>query len=175
MMRILAALIALCLSASLASAQDYPNRPVKIMIGLPAGGGADIIARYFADKLKVSLGQSVVVENKPGAGGNLATQAVANADADGYTLLFSTSNPLTGNFYIYKNLPFTIGDFAPVTTLGQGSFALAVSGKSDIKTLDELTSMLKQKAGKAAYGSPTSISLACAEVYMGAVGATAPM
>ena len=169
----IAALVVLALSGSYASAQDYPSRPIKIMIGLPAGGGADIIARYFADKLKASLNQTVVVENKPGAGGNLATQSVAAADPDGYTLLFSTSNPLTGNFYIYKNLPFTIDDFAPVTTLGQGSFVLAVGGKSDIKTVPELTAMLKQKAGKGAYGSPTSISLACAEVYMGAVGATA--
>jgi tripartite-type tricarboxylate transporter receptor subunit TctC len=173
MIRIIAALAVFVLSANLVSAQDYPNRPIKIMIGLPAGGGADIIARYFADKLKASLNQTVVVENKPGAGGNLATQAVASADPDGYTLLFSTSNPLTGNFYIYKNLPFSIADFAPVTTLGQGSFVLAVGGKSNIKSVPELTALLKEKAGKAAYGSPTSISLACAEVYMGAVGATA--
>jgi len=173
MMRIVVALAALVLSANLAPAQEYPSRPIKIMIGLPAGGGADVIARYFADKLKASIGQSVVVENKPGAGGNLATQAVATAEPDGYTLLFSTSNPLTGNFYIYKNLPFTIDDFAPVTTLGQGSFVLAVGGKSDIKSVPELTALLKQKAGRAAYGTPTSISLASAEVYMSAVGATA--
>jgi tripartite-type tricarboxylate transporter receptor subunit TctC len=160
-------------TATLACAQDYPTRPIRIMIGLPAGGGADVIARYFADKLKAPIGQSVVVENKPGAGGNLATQAVASAEPDGYTLLFSTSNPLTGNFYLYKNLPFTIDDFAPVTTLGQGSFVLAVNGKSDIKTVPELTALLKEKAGKAAYGSPTSISLASAEVYMAQVGVTA--
>ncbi len=169
----LCAAVLLALSATNAGAQDYPVRPIKILIGLPAGGGADVIVRYFADQLKNSLGQTVVVENKPGAGGNIATQAVASAEADGYTLLFSTSNPLTGNFYLYKNLPFTIHDFAPVTTLGQGSFALAVGGKSNINTLPELTAMLKEKAGKAAYGTPTSISLASAEVYMAAVGATA--
>jgi tripartite-type tricarboxylate transporter receptor subunit TctC len=173
MIRALVALIAIVLSSVTISAQEYPARPIKIMIGLPAGGGADVIVRYFADQLKNALGQTVVVENKPGAGGNIATQAVASSEADGYTLLFSTSNPLTGNFYLYKNLPFSIADFAPITTLGQGSFALAVSGSSNIKALPELTALLKEKNGKAAYGSPTSISLASAEVYMAAVGATA--
>jgi tripartite-type tricarboxylate transporter receptor subunit TctC len=170
-----AILIAVCAGVLIApaSAQDYPNRPIKMLIGLPAGGGADIIARYFADQLKDSLNQTVVVENKPGAGGNLATQAVATAEPDGYTIMFSTSNPLTGNFFLYKNLPFTIENFAPVTTLGQGAFVLAVSGQSAIKTVADLTAHLKEKAGKAAYGSPTSISLASAELYMSQVGATA--
>jgi hypothetical protein len=83
MLRILAATAILIFSGALASAQDYPSRPIRIIIGLPAGGGADIIARYFADKLKGALHQTVVVENKPGAGGNLASQAVATADPDG--------------------------------------------------------------------------------------------
>jgi tripartite-type tricarboxylate transporter receptor subunit TctC len=168
-------LAALCfgLWTAPASAQDYPSRPIKMLIGLPAGGGADIIARYFADHLKDKLNQTVVVENKPGAGGNLATQAVATADPDGYTILFSTSNPLTGNFFLYKNLPFKIDDFAAVTTLGQGAFVLAVSGQSPHKTVADLTAYLKEKAGKAAYGSPTSISLASSELYLSQVGASA--
>jgi len=173
MLRIIAAVALLMLPASFAAAQDYPSRPIKIVIGLPAGGGADIIARYFADKLKGALNQTVVVENKPGAGGNLASQAVATAEPDGYTLLFSTSNPLTGNLILYRNLPFSINDFAPVTTLGQGAFALAVKGDSPIKTLPDLTQYLKEKDGRAAYGSPTTISLAAAEVYMQAAGVKA--
>jgi tripartite-type tricarboxylate transporter receptor subunit TctC len=172
LLRTVVALAALMLAGAVA-AQNYPSRPIKILIGLPAGGGADVIARYFADQLKGVLNQSVVVENKPGAGGNLATQAVASAEPDGYTLLFSTSNPLTGNFYLYKNLPFSIDDFVPVTTLGQGAFVLAVSGKSDIKSVAGLTSYLKAKDGKAAYGSPTSISLASAEIYMAHAGVAA--
>lgn len=168
-----AVLLLLPALAPSARAQDYPTRPIKIFVGLPAGGGADVIARYFAEQLSKIVNQPVLTENKPGAGGNLATQAVASAEPDGYTLLFSTSNPLSGNFYLYKNLPFTVADFAPITTLGQGAFALAVGGKSPIKSVAELTAYLKDKAGKAAYGSPTSISLACAEVYMTQVGATA--
>jgi len=121
------------------------------------------------------LGQSVVVENKPGAGGNLATQAVASAEPDGYTMLFSTSNPLTGNFYLYKNLPFTINDFTAVTTLGQGAFVLAVNGKSNINSVADLTAHLKTRGAKATYGSPTSISLASAEVYMAHAGVTAQL
>ena len=170
---LVAALMLALWSAGAACAQNYPSRPIKIFVGLPAGGGADIIARYFAEQLSKQVGQPVVTENKPGAGGNLATQAVATAEPDGYTLLFSTSNALSGNFYLYKNLPFTLADFAPITTLGQGAFALAVSGKSPVKSVGELTGYLKDKGGKAAYGSPTSISLACAEVYMAQVGVTA--
>lgn len=173
MLRFLVAVAALVIANTFAQAQEYPSRPVKIVIGLPAGGGADIIARYFAEKLHTALGQTVVVENKPGAGGNLASQAVATAEADGYTLLFSTSNPLTGNLVLYKNLPFTINDFAPITTLGEGAFALAVGGKSPFKTIAELSAYLKEKNGRAAFGSPTTISLAAAEVYMQQVGVTA--
>lgn len=173
MKRLAIALAAVILGFTQAPAQEYPTRPIKIVIGLPAGGGADVIARYFADKLRAALGQTIVVENKPGAGGNIASQAVATAEPDGYTLMFSTSNPLTGNLVLYKNLPFSLNDFAPVTTLGEGAFALAVSGKSPFKTLAELTASLKEKNGRAAYGSPTTISLASAEVYMQNVGVTA--
>ncbi len=173
MIRLVVALAAIVLGFTQAPAQEYPARPLKMVIGLPAGGGADIIARYFADKLRAALGQTVVVENKPGAGGNIASQAVATAEPDGYTMLFSTSNPLTGNLVLYKNLPFKIDDFAPVTTLGEGAFALAVSGNSPFKTLAELTASLKEKNGRAAYGSPTTISLAAAEVYMQNAGVTA--
>jgi tripartite-type tricarboxylate transporter receptor subunit TctC len=156
-----------------AMAQDYPSRPVRILIGLPAGGGADLLCRYFADQLARVTNQTVVVENRPGAGGNLATQAVATSKPDGYTLLFSTSNPLTGNFYLYKDVSFSIKDFAPVTTLARAGFVLVVSGKSDIHSVAELTKSLKEKAGRARYGAPTSISLASAEIYLDAIGATA--
>jgi len=154
-------------------AQDYPSRPVRILIGLSAGGGADIICRYFAEQLAKVADQTVVVENRPGAGGNLATQAVATSKPDGYTLLFSTSNPLTGNFYLYKNLSFSLKDFAPVTTLARAGFVLVVPGTSNIHTVADLTKSLKAKGGRARYGAPTSISLASAEIYLDAVGATA--
>ncbi|MDT2023700.1 tripartite tricarboxylate transporter substrate binding protein [Methylocella sp. CPCC 101449] len=154
-------------------AQDYPSKPVRILIGLPAGGGADLLCRYFADQLAKATNQTVVVENRPGAGGNLATQAVASAKPDGYTLLFSTSNPLTGNFYLYKNLGFKLSDFVPITTLARAAFVLVVSGKSDIHSVAELTKSLKEKGTRARYGAPTSISLASAEIYLDAIGVNA--
>lgn len=154
-------------------AQDYPSKPVRILIGLPAGGGADLLCRYFADQLSKATNQTVVVENRPGAGGNLATQAVASAKPDGYTLLFSTSNPLTGNFYLYKNLGFKLSDFVPITTLARAAFVLVVSGQSDIRSVAELTKRLKEKDGRARYGAPTSISLASAEIYLDAIGVNA--
>jgi tripartite-type tricarboxylate transporter receptor subunit TctC len=169
----LAAALLLPLAGPVAHAEDYPARPIRMYIGLAAGGGADLICRYFAEALGKLAGQPVVVENKPGAGGNIATQAVSTAKPDGYTLLFSTSNTLTGNFYLYKNLSFTIDDFAPVTTLAKAAFALVVSGTSDIHSVAELTARLKAANGLARYGSPTSISLAAAETYMAQQGVTA--
>lgn len=154
-------------------AQDYPSRPVRILIGLAAGGGADLLCRYFADQLAKATNQTVVVENRPGAGGNLATQAVASAKPDGYTLLFSTSNPLTGNFYLYKNLGFKLSDFVPITTLARAAFVLVVPGKSDIRSVADLTTSLKAKGERSRYGAPTSISLASAEIYLDAIGVSA--
>lgn len=156
-----------------AMAQDYPSKPIRIVIGHPAGSGADVLCRYFADQLGRSINQTVVVENRPGAGGNLATQAVASAKPDGYTLLFSTSNPLTGNFYLYKNPGFKLSDFVPVTVLARGAFVLVVSGKSDIQNVADLTKSVKEKAGRARYGAPTSIALASAEIYLDSIGASA--
>ncbi|MDH7799018.1 MULTISPECIES: tripartite tricarboxylate transporter substrate binding protein [unclassified Beijerinckia] len=156
-----------------AVAQNYPSKPIRILIGHPAGSGADVLCRYFADQLGKAINQAVVVENRPGAGGNLATQAVASAKPDGYTLLFSTSNPLTGNFYLYKNVGFKLSDFVPVTILARGAFVLVVSGKSEIRSVADLTKSLREKAGRARYGAPTSIALASAEIYLDAVGASA--
>jgi hypothetical protein len=96
------ALVIGCLAAVPAVA-EFPARPLRLYIGTGAGGGADAIARYYAEKLTVLAGQPVTVENKPGAGGNIASAAVARAPADGYHILFSTSNSLTGNFYLDKN------------------------------------------------------------------------
>src|SRR6185369_14207081 len=109
-------LIGCCLAAGVAVAQEFPTHPLRLYVGTGAGGGADAIARYYAEKLTPLAGQPVNVENKPGAAGNIATAAVAKAPADGHHILFSTSNSLTGNFYLYKNLPFTAVDFAPVAT-----------------------------------------------------------
>jgi tripartite-type tricarboxylate transporter receptor subunit TctC len=121
MIRLLRAVYALCLATLVltagfgtASAQDYPSRPVRWVVGYPAGGATDILARIFGDYLSRKLGQQFVIENKPGAGNNLATEAVINAAPDGYTLLLV--NPANGiNASLYKKLNFNfIRDVAPI-------------------------------------------------------------
>ena len=141
-------------------------RPIHIFVGQPAGSGSDVICRYFAEEVGKLSGQPMIVENKGGAGGNLATQAVASARGDGHTLLFSTSNSLTGNFFLFRDVGFKLEDFAPIASVAQAGIALAVKGDSEVHTVAELTASLKQKNGKARYGAPTSTALTAAELYL---------
>ena len=108
-----------------APAQSYPSRPVKIVVPFPAGGPLDFTARQLADKLAASMKQSFVVENRPGGSGNIGTDAVAKAAADGYTLLLVLDTPLTVNPWLHAKLPFDpIGDFTPISTVASFSLTL---------------------------------------------------
>ncbi|MFT8244278.1 tripartite tricarboxylate transporter substrate binding protein [Roseomonas sp. BN140053] len=150
-----------------ARAQGFPSAPLRLLIGTGAGGGADAIARHYAEKLRALCGQPVLVENRPGAGGNLATAAAARAPADGHSILFSTSNNLTGNFFLYRDVPFRLSDFAAVTTLGQSAFALAVNPEHvPADSVPALIAFLRGRGGQATYGSPTSFSLATAQLFL---------
>jgi tripartite-type tricarboxylate transporter receptor subunit TctC len=161
------------LSSRAAWAQEFPVRPIHIFVGQPAGSGPDVICRYFAEEVGKLSGQPMIVENKGGAGGNLATQAVASARGDGHALLFSTSNSLTGNFFLFRDVGFKLEDFAPIASVAQAGIALAVKGDSPVRSVAELTALLKQKEGKARYGAPTSTALAAAELYLDLTGTTA--
>lgn len=107
------------------------------------------------------------------AGGNIATAAVAKAPADGHHILFSTSNSLTGNFYLYKNLPFTAADFAPLTTLGQSAFIAIVGRTSPVRSIAELTDFLRQRGGTATFATATSFSLTTTQLYLSLTDTTA--
>src|SRR6478609_5624268 len=110
-----------------ASAQDYPSRPVKIVVPYPAGGSNDIVARLVAQKLTERSGQNFLVENRGGAGGNVGAEAVAASEPDGYTLLLTAPPPLTINAALYKNLPFDPSKaFAPVALIASVPIVLAV-------------------------------------------------
>src|ERR1041385_7124973 len=100
------AAVALALALTPAAAQDYPNKPVKIIVSVPAGGGVDTATRIFAEGLRQKLGQPFVIENRGGAGGNLAAEAVYVSPPDGYTLLASQPAPITSNIALYKKLNF---------------------------------------------------------------------
>ena len=164
--------IAILFAASLslpatAPAQDYPNKDIHALIGFAAGSGADILGRFFTAKLAAKLGRTVIVDNKPGAIGNIAAEAAARAKPDGYTILIAAgSASFAANVHLFKKLPFDpIKDFTPVTTLASLPFLLVVSPQSPAKSVRELTALLKQKAGKAFYGQSNTTGLASAELY----------
>jgi len=156
-----------------AVAQDYPTRPIKAVVSYTAGSGADILARYFTEGLAKLIGQPVLVENRPGAGGNIGGNAVAKSPPDGYTMFVTPSAPVTGNFVLYKEMPYKFEDFVPVTTLVNVPFTIVVKGDSPIKSIADLTATIRAKQGKATYGVPTTTSILVTAAYLDEIRATA--
>ena len=156
-LKLFAALLAGFLAWSLASgagAQAYPNRPIKLVVGYAAGGGTDIIGRLAAQHLSQRLGQTMLVENKPGAGGNIATESVAKAAADGYTLLLAVNN-VTINPYIYKKMEVDVArELRGVGIIANSPIVLVANLNAPIKSLAELIAYAKQNPGKISYGTP---------------------
>jgi tripartite-type tricarboxylate transporter receptor subunit TctC len=156
MLRLLAPLV---LAAALpfgAAAQDYPTRPITIVFPGGAGIEPDRIARTVADKLKDKWGQPVVVENRPGAGGNVGAQAVANAAPDGYTLLFTGAGALTISKMIYSKLSYDPEAFVPVSTVVATPLVLAVNANSPIRTLQQLIAAARERPDRLNYASAGS-------------------
>jgi len=169
------AVIGLSTAASIgsASAQDYPTRPVKWVVGYPPGGATDIIARLLGQRLSERLGQQFVIENKPGAGNNIATESVINAEPDGYTLLFV--NPASYiNATLYANLKFNvIRDIAPVAAFNRVPNVMTVNNNVPAKTVAEFIAYVKANPGKvnlASSGNGTSVHLS-GEMFMAMSGA----
>jgi tripartite-type tricarboxylate transporter receptor subunit TctC len=149
-LRLLAATIAL---AAPAAAQDYPSRAVKIVASAPPGGGVDIVARVIADRLAKLWGQPFVVENRPGAGGNLGAEAVAQAEPDGYTLLASQPAPLTTNVVLYRRLNFDPAAFEPLAIMTSIPNTLAVRPDFPASSVAGLIAHAKANPGKVNFGS----------------------
>jgi tripartite-type tricarboxylate transporter receptor subunit TctC len=153
-MKTLAAIL-LLLASSLAMAQSYPSRPVRLVVGFPPGGGTDINARLLAPKLSEYLAQQFVVENRPGATTNIASDLVAKSAPDGHTLLFTTS-ALAINMSLYKNLTFdALRDFAPISVFAE-SPNLLVAHQSAGASVKELLAQAKAKPGAMNYSSAGS-------------------
>jgi tripartite-type tricarboxylate transporter receptor subunit TctC len=148
------AVVLLALAASSASAQsDYPNRPIRIVVPYAAGGSADILARLIAAGLQTSLGQSVLVENRSGASGNVGTVAVARAQPDGYTLLVNTSSFIV-NPSLFKPPPFDpIADFVPIVDIAAAPTAIAANKASGIATIADLVNAAKADPQRLNYGT----------------------
>ncbi|MFL6933808.1 MAG: Bug family tripartite tricarboxylate transporter substrate binding protein [Xanthobacteraceae bacterium] len=146
------ALIVMIFGTSAGHAQSYPHRALRLIVPFAAGGAVDILARLIAGKLSDQLGQTIVVENKPGAGGTLAADMVAKSAPDGYTILQNTNGAAIAPA-LYKSLPFDANDLAPVTQLVASNLILVASPKSGITSVQDLIARAKAEPGKLNYGS----------------------
>jgi tripartite-type tricarboxylate transporter receptor subunit TctC len=146
------------LSAGLCAAvqaQNYPDHPIRLIAPFPAGGLVDVLARAVGDELSKSLGQPVIVENRPGAGGNIGAEAVAKSAPDGYTLLMTSAGILTANEFLYAKMPFdTATAFVPVSNVADMPMLVVVSPKIEPKNLAEFVAYAKANPGKLNFGSP---------------------
>ena len=139
-----------------AHAQEYPNRPIRIIVPYPAGGTADLMPRIFAERLAAKWGQPVLVEDRPGAGGNIAAEIVYKAEPDGYTLLASPPGPLIINQNLYRSLAFDPARFVPVAIMGAVPNVLLVNPALGAKSVQELIAYAKAHPGKLNYASQGS-------------------
>ena len=150
---IVVSLLAVSLAAAQDPAADYPNKPVRIIVANPAGGGVDLVTRIVAEKLHQKLGQPFVVENRGGAGGNIGAEAVFSAAPDGYTLMTSAPSPITANVFLYHRLNFDPAKLEPVAVLGSFPNTLLVKNDFPAKTVQEFIAYVKAHPGKVNYAS----------------------
>ena len=170
--RALALILGLFAIAGIASAQTYPERPITLVVPYPAGGGNDVLARLVAERMSKALGGTIIVENRGGAGGTIATRQVAKSPPDGYTILIATSS-LAINPALYPNVGYDpIKDFAPIGLLASGANVVLVHPTVPVNSIQELIALAKKEPGKlnfASTGSGSSVHLA-AELFAAMAG-----
>jgi tripartite-type tricarboxylate transporter receptor subunit TctC len=148
------AAVLLAIASAPALAQTYPNKPIRMIVPFPAGGGTDFVGRLVAKYMGDKLGQTIVVENRGGANGGIGLQEVARATPDGYTIAFTSDSPLTVNQWLYKNMPYNAErDFIPVASVVRLPGMLAVHPSVPVKTIAELIALAKSKPGQLNYAS----------------------
>ena len=151
----IAALLCTALFTTATLAQSYPSRPIKLLVPIPPGGAPDIVARVLGQALSEAMGQPVVVENRVGSNGNIASEVTAKAAPDGYTLLLCADSQIVINPHLYKNrMPLdTLKDLTPVATIASNQFALAVNPSLPVKTFEEFIAYAKRASPPLAYAS----------------------
>jgi tripartite-type tricarboxylate transporter receptor subunit TctC len=165
MVRLCIAVLA-ALFSTLTAAQDYPSKPIRVIVGYSAGGGNDIIVRVMVPELSKGLGQSIVVENKPGAQSIIAAELAAKSAPDGYTLFMGPSGPMTINPATYSKLPYDPQrDFAPVSMICSFPLIVTVDPKLPVKSVKELIAYAKANPGKANYASSAGIFQITTEMF----------
>ena len=162
MFRRITAALAIAAAATAAFAQqDYPHKPIKLIVPFPPAGGTDIMSRVVAQKLTDANKWTVVVDNRPGAGGNIGVDAAAKSAPDGYTLVMGQTSNLAINATLYKDLPYKpLTDLVPVVLVGEGPIAIAVRADSPWKTIADLVAAAKAKPGAITMASPGSGTVA---------------
>jgi tripartite-type tricarboxylate transporter receptor subunit TctC len=146
--------IALAASSLQVQAQSYPNQPIRLIVPFAAGGPSDVLARAFSQKLGEDLGQPVIIDNKPGAGTNLAAEFVARAKPDGYTIFLMMVGTQAINETLYKKLSYnTVKDFAPITLVASSSLMLVANPSVPVKNVNDLIAFAKANPGKVNFGS----------------------
>lgn len=154
-----------------AAAQDYPARPVTFFVPFAAGSATDALARALGQGVTAETRQNVVIDNRPGANGFLAAQAVARASPDGYTVLIGTNTTHAANEHLFKKVPYDpVKDFAPVTTLARGGQVMVVNPGVPAKTVKEFIALAKRQPGKLTFGSGSSSSRVASELFQQMAG-----
>ena len=163
---------ALALAATSAFPQEYPAREIRSLCNYGPGSGADIMVRFYSDRLSKLTGRPVIVENKVGANGAIATDALAKSKPDGYTILITpVSSTIVSAPYLFSNLPFdSTKDFTAVTTIATLSFTVLVDAASPIKTVNELIAHLKAKPKHGFYGTTNNAGIIAAELFKAKAG-----
>src|SRR5207247_214491 len=164
------AFLAACTLALEAGAQAFPAKPLRLVVGSPPGGSGDFLTRLIADEMSKDLGAVIIVDNRPGAGGNIAAELVARAPADGYTVLNGNNHAI--NRTLYRSLPYDDKDFVPVTKIATGPTVIVVNNSSPVTGLKELIALAKANPGKlfnasAGYGSAPHLAAVLFESVAG--------
>lgn len=163
-------LFVVCAIAPVTAAEVYPNKPIRLVVPYPAGGGTDALARPLAQQLSARLGQTVVVDNRGGAGGSIGMEYVSRAPADGYTLLLALTPQLAVNGALYEKIPYDpIKSFSPISLIGDAPYLLLVNPSLPVNTLKEFLALAKAENGKLTYATSGSGSGAhmAAELLIG--------
>lgn len=147
------AVAALALAAGSAAAQSWPTKPIRFIVPWPPGGGADVLARLLAPKLTEALGRNIIIENRPGAAGNIGTEIAARAPADGYTIVFAYSGTHAINPSLYRKMPFKASDLAEITWLSLVPQVVVVHPSLPVKNIRDLIALAKSRPGELTFGS----------------------
>ncbi len=164
--QVLAGLLLTAASVTNAPAQQYPSQDIHLLSAFPAGSGADVLVRYFADKLRPLTGRTIIVENRAGAGGNIATEQLVRSKPDGHTIFVHAGNTMASNFHLIRNNPIDASKQIQVAaTINRQAFMLVVDAKKPGKTVADLTAHLKEKGEKATYGTAANSGVIMCAIY----------